>query len=219
MTTLLLAPSASNQETIPRHYFYEQLAFRCPCRRGKGWKTVVPTSSRSDCVRPEADFRGSRSTLRAGETLAEAVHQDDAAISSSAFKEANISDRSRALGRGARRSQGQSPATSSTKRPAIVLVEAGEELTGDQDQASSGTSWASPSCRILDIDHTTIGPYIRDTLILDRCVQSTEEALLDIYRVLRPGEPPTLETAEDAVQQPVLRSRALRPFSRSAGSR
>ena len=48
---------------------------------------------------------------------------------------------------------------------------------------------------VLDIDHLTIGPYIRNTLILDRS-GSREEALLDIYRVLRPGEPPTLETAE-----------------------
>ena len=48
---------------------------------------------------------------------------------------------------------------------------------------------------VLDIDHLTIGPYIRNTLALDRC-QNREEALLDIYRVLRPGEPPTLDTAE-----------------------
>ena len=48
---------------------------------------------------------------------------------------------------------------------------------------------------MLDIDHLTVGPYIRNTLALDRC-QNREEALLDIYRVLRPGEPPTLDTAE-----------------------
>ena len=48
---------------------------------------------------------------------------------------------------------------------------------------------------VLDIDHLDVGPYIRNTLALDRC-QNREEALLDIYRVLRPGEPPTLDTAE-----------------------
>ena len=48
---------------------------------------------------------------------------------------------------------------------------------------------------LLDIDHVTIGPYIRNTLAVDKN-SSREEALFDIYRVMRPGEPPTLETAE-----------------------
>ncbi len=48
---------------------------------------------------------------------------------------------------------------------------------------------------MLDIDHVNIGPYIRNTLAVDKN-SSREEALFDIYRVMRPGEPPTLETAE-----------------------
>jgi DNA-directed RNA polymerase subunit beta len=48
---------------------------------------------------------------------------------------------------------------------------------------------------ILDIDHINIGPYIRNTLAVDKN-NSREEALFDIYRVMRPGEPPTLDTAE-----------------------
>ncbi|MCE4225972.1 DNA-directed RNA polymerase subunit beta [Methylobacterium sp. C25] len=48
---------------------------------------------------------------------------------------------------------------------------------------------------VLDIDHVNVGPYIRNTLAVDK--NSTREgALFDIYRVMRPGEPPTLETAE-----------------------
>ncbi len=43
-----------------------------------------------------------------------------------------------------------------------------------------------------DIDH---GAYIADTLRAD-VVTSREEALIEIYKVMRPGEPPTLETAE-----------------------
>ncbi len=41
-----------------------------------------------------------------------------------------------------------------------------------------------------------------------------EDALFDIYRVMRPGEPPTLETAEALFQGAVLRHRALRPLGR-----
>ena len=43
-----------------------------------------------------------------------------------------------------------------------------------------------------DIDH---GSYIADTLRADTAM-SREEALIEIYKVMRPGEPPTLDTAE-----------------------
>ncbi|WP_163478820.1 hypothetical protein, partial [Klebsiella pneumoniae] len=39
------------------------------------------------------------------------------------------------------------------------------------------------------------GPYIRNTLAVDKN-SGREGALFDIYRVMRPGEPPTLDTAE-----------------------
>jgi DNA-directed RNA polymerase subunit beta len=48
---------------------------------------------------------------------------------------------------------------------------------------------------ILDIDHVTIGAFIRNTLHVDKNANQ-EEALLDIYRVMRPGEPPTLDAAQ-----------------------
>ncbi|MDX2234248.1 MAG: DNA-directed RNA polymerase subunit beta [Hyphomonadaceae bacterium] len=48
---------------------------------------------------------------------------------------------------------------------------------------------------ILDIDNVTVGPYLRNTLALDKN-ETREQALFDIYRVMRPGEPPTLETGE-----------------------
>ncbi len=48
---------------------------------------------------------------------------------------------------------------------------------------------------ILDIDHVTVGAFIRNTLNVDKNA-NREEALMDIYRVMRPGEPPTLDAAE-----------------------
>ena len=48
---------------------------------------------------------------------------------------------------------------------------------------------------LLDIDHINTGAYIRNTLKADK-VESYEQALIEIYRVMRPGEPPTRETAE-----------------------
>jgi DNA-directed RNA polymerase subunit beta len=49
--------------------------------------------------------------------------------------------------------------------------------------------------RLLAIDNVNIGSFLRNTLAADRN-NSREDALVDIYRVMRPGEPPTLETAE-----------------------
>ncbi|MEM9169687.1 MAG: DNA-directed RNA polymerase subunit beta [Pseudomonadota bacterium] len=47
----------------------------------------------------------------------------------------------------------------------------------------------------IDVDHVTIGGYMRNTLAADKN-SNRDMALIDIYRVMRPGEPPTLETAE-----------------------
>jgi DNA-directed RNA polymerase subunit beta len=47
---------------------------------------------------------------------------------------------------------------------------------------------------ILDIDHVNVGGFIRNTLAVDKN-SNTEDALLDVYRVMRPGEPPTPEAA------------------------
>jgi DNA-directed RNA polymerase subunit beta len=74
-----------------------------------------------------------------------------------------------------------------------VYFEAGDEITATTlAQLSAAGIDEIP---VLDIDHVTVGPYIRNTLALDKNA-TREDALIDIYRVMRPGEPPTLETAE-----------------------
>ncbi|MBL4686175.1 MAG: DNA-directed RNA polymerase subunit beta, partial [Nannocystaceae bacterium] len=49
---------------------------------------------------------------------------------------------------------------------------------------------------ILFIDDFNVGPFLRDTLLQDK-LTSPEEAILEIYRRLRPGDPPTLDTARN----------------------
>ncbi len=49
---------------------------------------------------------------------------------------------------------------------------------------------------ILKADNIEIGSYVRNTLQLDKA-RSREEALFEIFKILRPGEPPTIETAEN----------------------
>jgi len=74
-----------------------------------------------------------------------------------------------------------------------IYAEAGDELTEEmlEEMEKAGVT----ELKVLHIDHVNVGPYIRNTLALDKNT-SREEALIDIYRVMRPGEPPTLETAD-----------------------
>jgi DNA-directed RNA polymerase subunit beta len=74
-----------------------------------------------------------------------------------------------------------------------VLAEAGDELT--EESLAAITESGISAFSTLDIDHINIGPYIRNTLAVDKN-NSRAEALTDIYRVMRPGEPPTPDTAE-----------------------
>ena len=73
-----------------------------------------------------------------------------------------------------------------------VFAEAGDEITEDllKRLVDEGASEIS----VLFIDNVNFGPHLRNTLAADRN-NSREEALVDIYRVMRPGEPPTLESA------------------------
>jgi len=74
-----------------------------------------------------------------------------------------------------------------------VLLEAGEEIT--PDTLAMFEERGFNKIQLLAIDHFNVGAYIRNTMAIDRNA-SREDALIDIYRVMRPGEPPTLETAE-----------------------
>ena len=74
-----------------------------------------------------------------------------------------------------------------------IFAEAGDEITAKSLAALIETGFVE--LPVLDIDHINVGPYIRNTLAVDKN-SSREEALFDIYRVMRPGEPPTIETGE-----------------------
>ncbi|MCC5982090.1 MAG: DNA-directed RNA polymerase subunit beta, partial [Oceanicaulis sp.] len=74
-----------------------------------------------------------------------------------------------------------------------VYAEAGDELTAELLEEVTGAGF--DAIEVLDIDGISVGGYIRSTLAADKN-DTREQALVDIYRVMRPGEPPTPETAE-----------------------
>src|SRR5208282_2311676 len=83
------------------------------------------------------------------------------------------------------------------EKTGLVLVEAGQEVTEETLKILDNNGLAL--LPTLAIDHINVGPYIRNTLTADKN-SVREEALIDIYRVMRPGEPPTLDTAETLFQ-------------------
>ncbi len=74
-----------------------------------------------------------------------------------------------------------------------IYVEGGEEVTAAAIAVLEEAG--AKDVAILDIDHINVGAYIRNTLIADKNT-TKEDALIDIYRVMRPGEPTTVEAAE-----------------------
>src|SRR5262244_2864692 len=74
-----------------------------------------------------------------------------------------------------------------------IYAEAGEEISEKNLKTLNEAGYKE--LPLLDIDHVNVGAYIRNTLSVDKNM-TREDALFDIYRVMRPGEPPTLETAE-----------------------
>ncbi|MCZ8151873.1 MAG: DNA-directed RNA polymerase subunit beta [Rhodobacteraceae bacterium] len=83
-----------------------------------------------------------------------------------------------------------------------IWVEAGDELTMDYDRDGApkgGTvklllDQGIGEIPVLDIDNVNVGPYMRNTMAADKNM-GRDTALMDIYRVMRPGEPPTVEAA------------------------
>ncbi|MGB3643794.1 MAG: DNA-directed RNA polymerase subunit beta, partial [Mesorhizobium sp.] len=74
-----------------------------------------------------------------------------------------------------------------------IFLEAGDEI--DDKTLKVLLETGEKEIQILDIDHVNVGAYIRNTLAVDKN-ESRQDALFDIYRVMRPGEPPTMDTAE-----------------------
>ena len=79
------------------------------------------------------------------------------------------------------------------KETGEVVIEVNEELSPEKLERIREAG--IPDFKILFIDGLNVGSYLRDTLLAEK-VKTTEDAIMEIYRRLRPGDPPTLETAK-----------------------
>ena len=84
-----------------------------------------------------------------------------------------------------------------------IWVEAGDELTWTVDPKTGDITGGTlkelldngiTEIPTLDIDNINVGAYIRTTMAVDKNM-NRDQSLMDIYRVMRPGEPPTVDAA------------------------
>ncbi len=73
-----------------------------------------------------------------------------------------------------------------------IFAEAGEEIT--EELLSAFEVEKINEISVLLIDNVNFSPFVRNTLVADKSFDKTS-ALFEIYKILRPGEPPTVESA------------------------
>jgi len=73
-----------------------------------------------------------------------------------------------------------------------LLLECNQEITADKLARIRASEIRE--IKVLFIDNLYVGSYLRETLLQDR-IDSPENAIIEIYRRLRPGDPPTVRSA------------------------
>ncbi|MEZ5856555.1 MAG: DNA-directed RNA polymerase subunit beta [Hyphomicrobiaceae bacterium] len=179
VTTLLYALGLNDEEILET--FYETI----PVKRVKGGWTMPYRAEKMRGTTPMTDVVDARSgevVLKAGEKVAARRARE---LAESGLKDILV---------GTEELAGKYLAEDIVNlEDGRIYGEAGDEI--DAKLIALLEEVGTKNFPILDIDHVSIGGYIRNTLNVDKS-SNREEALLDIYRVMRPGEPPTLEAGE-----------------------
>src|SRR6201995_3076929 len=179
-TTLLYALGLTQEEILG--YFYSKISFKR--QKDGSWVTPLdPTWMRN--AKSSSDWKNAKTgdvILEAGTkiTVRGLRKLQEDGVKNIAFAEDEVIGRFSALDM-------VNPETGE------IYVEAGDELTADNLATLAEAGFHE--VEVINVDGITTGAYIRNTLAIDKN-HSREAALIDIYPVMRPGEPPTLDTAE-----------------------
>ena len=162
-------------------YFYETIDFK---RTSKGWTTKFdPERMRgAKLVSDLIDAKTGNVMAEAGQKMTPRLGKK---LTEEGLKERLVSDEE-LIG-------AYASADMINEETGEIYIEAGEELT--EETLEKLIEIGAKTFSILAIDHVNVGAYIRNTLAVDKNT-SREDALIDIYKVMRPGEPPTLDAAE-----------------------
>jgi DNA-directed RNA polymerase subunit beta len=163
------------------HYFYQIISYE---KTKDGWKTAyVADRYRGVKIKHDlVDAKTGKSKVPAGTKI---TARQARKLEEDGLKEVII-QKDELIGAAIAR-------TVMDEKTGEVAFEAGEELDGKS--LDKIEKLGLKTLEILAIDHVNVGGYIRATLAADKC-RNREDALIDIYRVMRPGEPPTLESAD-----------------------
>ena len=181
VTTLLLGLGLSGEEILS--HFYRQVNYHFDNKK-EGWRTAFePERLRGlRAVRDMINAKTGKVIVEAGEKL---TPRRVRKLADEGVKELLVTDED-LIGR-------FNAVDVIDERTGLVMAEAGDELTAETIGKLREEGVVEIST--LDIDHVTVGAYMRNTLALDKN-DAREQALIDIYRVMRPGEPPTIDAAE-----------------------
>jgi len=179
VTALLYALGLNGEDML--NYFYNRLTFE---RGENGWK--IPFSAEAwRGQKPAFDIVDANS----GEVVFAAGHKISPRAANKAAKdglETLLIPTEEIFGR-------YSAYDLINEKTGEIYIEAGDEVSPENLEKLDKAG--VDRLELLDIDHVTTGPWIRNTLKADKA-EDRDQALSDIYRVMRPGEPPTKETAE-----------------------
>ncbi|WOE75929.1 DNA-directed RNA polymerase subunit beta [Alterisphingorhabdus coralli] len=190
-------PESSNSATISRivkqgmdqedilHYFYDTVTYeRGSKKAGDGWK--IPFAAEA--------WRGQKPTFdivdaKSGEVVFAAGQKITPRAANKAEKDGLkelLIPTEEIYGRYSARDL-------INEKTGEIYIEAGDEVSVENLEKLEAAG--IESLELLDIDHVTTGAWIRNTMKADKS-ENRDMGLDAIYRVMRPGEPPTRETAE-----------------------
>ena len=184
-TTLLYALGLDQEGIL--NYFFENVVFRL--NRDGGWATAVDPSWMRN-AKPMGDWKNAKT----GEKLADEDQKitvralrkwQEEGIKNLTVGDADLIGRYSAL-------------DMVNVETGEIYVEAGDELTEENIEQLRDAGFVE--IVTIHVDHVNIGGYIRNTMAVDKN-HNRDQALVDIYRVMRPGEPPTAETADALFNQ------------------
>ena len=179
VSTLLYALDMTSENILD--YFYKRVTYTR--LKDGGWKTHFD-GERFKGVKLTADLVNASSGKVVAEAGTKLTPRLARKLQSEGLKEVQVTDQEL---------QGRYAAVDIIdEKNGLVLVEAGEELT--EANVKVLTEYGFKQLPTLDIDNVNTGAYIRNTMAVDK-VGDKDKALIEIYRVMRPGEPPTVEAA------------------------
>lgn len=192
VTTLLYALGLDQEQIM--HTYYDVVV--CRYQGNSGWTATIPVAALKG-VTPTHDIAHAES----GEIIAKAGKK----INARALKKIDQGQENIDILLPFDYVQGRFSASDLiNETTGEIYIEAGDEITVDIDENGDLVGGnlklvldkGIVDIPILDIQRDKKGTYIRDTMLMDKAI-NRDMALIDIYRILRPGESLNLDAASD----------------------